>query len=46
MPDHLEFMHNLRRRSKLIHFKHTHHLEFIRVVMEVEEEHWRYGDNR
>ena len=44
--DHPEFMHNLRRRSKLIRFEHTHHSEFIRVAMEVEEEQWRYGHNR
>jgi hypothetical protein len=44
--DHTEFIHNLRRRSKLIHLEHTHHSEFICVAMEVEEEQWRYGGNR
>jgi hypothetical protein len=44
--DHPEFMHNLRRRSKLIQFEHTHHSEFIRVVMKAKEEQWRYGGNR
>jgi hypothetical protein len=44
--DHLEFMHSLRRRSKLIRFGHTHHSEFIHVAMEVEKEQWRYGGNR
>jgi hypothetical protein len=38
--NHPEFMHNLRRRSKLIRFKHIYHSEFIRFAMEVEEEQW------